>query len=188
MPVISSQAFVDSHTQRDGRRFIRFEWTVTGGEVLTHFGYGKYRVNDGPGTQAEEVEAIRANLETKLNRQLEFREAYETLQDWRKAQNLQHTTRARVAELIFRAILRERYDLDLIRKAKPIVDYIKANFTVAQIRNATGLTNEQLTKIENRINAVVGERTFTGMAPEEIEAQIQSDFESYRERGIAREK
>ena len=141
---------------------------MTGGEVIPLYGYGKYRVNDGPGTQAEEVEAIRANLETRLNRQLEFREAYETLENATKAQNLQHTTQQRVAELIFRFALSSD-DIERISKAKPIADYIKANFTTAQIRNATGLTNEQLTKVDNRITKAAAYRSAEITANEDKE-------------------
>lgn len=156
MPVTSVNTIVDPNQQRDGRRFIRFEWTVTGGEVIPLFGYGKYLVDgltddqDQPITQDDAIATIRANLETKLNAQLERREAFEALEDSSKITSLNHATPQRVAELILRYVLRTDNIEDVV-KAKPLVDYLKANYTAQQLQTATGLTGAQLTKIDSRV-------------------------------------
>ena len=74
MPVVSSQVVEESATQADGRKYLRFEFTLSSGEVLTHFGYGKY-----PG--GTDAETQRAALIPDVNayvkqRELEFAWGY----------------------------------------------------------------------------------------------------------------
>ena len=194
MPVVSVNTIVDPNQQRDGRRFLRFEWTVTGGEVIPLFGYGKYLVDiapeiidvinpdtpeqeviySTPPTQEEAIATIRANLEIKLNEQLERREAFETLEDSSKITSLNHATPQRVAELILRYVLRTDRIED-VAKAKPLVDYLKANYTAQQLQTATGLTGAQLTKIDNRVIKAEAYFTAEATALEDREENLEAE-------------
>ena len=71
--------------------------------------------------------------------------------------NPKHSTFNKIAKALIRHMMRTK-DPYLVITLEPLIVYLKANFTNAQIRNRLNITNAQLSKLNNRVNAILNNK------------------------------
>jgi len=169
MSIVSSVVAEDGAEQGNtGVKFIRFEFTDHEGVVHTHFRYKKYPV--ATNAEAERVSLI-PELESILD-EGEQKQAWFADNPLDLVLTPSHSTQRKIARYVIRRLMRSD-ELEDIRRCKPLLKYMDANLTDAQIRTLLGITAAQLVKLRAK-GAAVFTTTHSGETFEQIEDAIRA--------------
>jgi len=155
--ITSSETHADNHTQADGRRYVRFRF-------VDHLGGSHWSgpmLLDG----AADYDAIRLSavprVESDLDEQ-EQGEACSRLENGEDAlvvvNSAQHSTMKKLAKKIIRYAMRNR-DVHLLIALEPLITYLRATYTGAQIANFLDVDLPTLSRIAQRYDDLIAVRT-----------------------------
>ena len=150
MSIVSSRVVEDA-AQKDGRRYLRYGHTDHNGlEHVTHVRLVPADFNADPDGDAARQEL---SLDTSERQQAISR--IEVGEDSLAVVNsFDHSTQKELAKALIYEMVRRR-DPYFVLLLEPLIEWIKANFSAAQIQSFLDITSAQLTILNNKYNAII---------------------------------
>lgn len=155
MTIVSHYTQADTHTQKL-RRYVRHFFVDHLGATHTHgFSLLAATLTD------VDYDAIRAALVAGVETGLAEAEYHNLISMIESGEDVlpailspAHATSADLAKRVIRYMMRER-DPRIVIALEPLITYLRANYTGAQLRNFLDLTVAQAQKMDARINAIL---------------------------------
>ncbi len=160
MSITTHQTIADGHLQADGRRYIRHEFTDHLGGIIS---VGPKKV-DGAWTTTEyatERSGMVAGIETQLSEGEEARlvEELESGVDvLARVQAPTHSTTRRIVRKLIRHMMRQKNPY-LVLALEPLLVYLRANYTGAQLKTFLNINTAQLQRLNTRVNSILNNKT-----------------------------
>ena len=156
MTIISHKTIADNHAQVDGMRYVRHSFTNHIGEVI------QSPIFKVPASWAEtEYLAIRTAMIPSVELHQEEGEEVSALSIVESGDDVlaltldpKYSTSKKIAKKLIRYMMRE-HDPRIVIALEPLIVYLRANYTNAQLKTFLDLTTLQAQKMNQRINAVL---------------------------------
>ncbi len=155
--VISAQ-LISSRLQRSGRRSVRYRFVLADNAAAeTVVRVGPKSVPAGFDTDADMITVGEALLKSRaIDERLDRKRVHPTDDPLSYVLDAKWAAPRRMARTLIRWMMKEQDPLIVIF-LEPLIVYLKANYTAAQLRNFLDLTPAQLTRMNRRINAVLSD-------------------------------
>lgn len=165
MSIVSSRVVEDA-AQKDGRRYLRYGHTDHNGvEHVTH-------VRLVPADFIADADGDAARQELFLD-EVERQQAISRIEGGEDSlavvNSFDHSTQKELAKSLVYEMVRRR-DPYFVLLLEPLIEWIKASFTAAQIRNFLDITSAQLTTMNNKYNLIITNKA------DLLAADIQDEF------------